>query len=553
MTLRSISTCAFFAVALLAPAALPCHADPVWQWSVPITGGVDKTGPSRAFLWIPQSCRRVRGVVISQNNMEEEMILENPKFRKAMANLGFAEVWVAPAFNWQFRFDQGAGDVFNSFMNDLAAESGYSELKFAPVVPMGHSAQASWPYYFAAWAPGRTLAALSVSGQWPYFRDKIFAPDIWGDKTVDGIPCLETMGEYEAADTWSREGLFERQSHPRLALSMAAGPAQSHFIAADAKIDYLILYIRKAAQYRIPKRWTGASAPALIPIDPTKTGWLADKWRKDQPPTAPAAPVGKYKGDPAQAFWYFDGEMAKATERYEAVDRGLKTDLVGFVQDGRMVPQRNEHLQVDLAFEPGPDGVTFHLGTAFYDTVPGGSPRPQQWTGLTPGSPIGHATGGGPISIDRIAGPFEKIGPDTFRVKLQKETIGTEKRYELVFAATHLGDSRYRPAVQQAHMFIPARNTQGAEQHIDFPAIPDQKAGVRSLKLKATSDARVPVSYYVQSGPAIVKDNTLTFTQIPPRAKFPVRVTVVAWQYGRSAAPQLQTAEPVARTFSITR
>jgi len=556
-TLELISRRTAVAAALVSGllcSAVPAYSAAVWQWSVPVSGGTDKAGPSRAFLWIPQDCGKVRGVVISQNNMEEEMILENPRFRKALAKLDFAEVWVSPAFSGLFRFDQGAGDVFNSFMNNLADQSGYSELKFVPIIPMGHSAQASWPYYFAAWNPGRTLAALSVSGQWPYFRDKMFAPDIWGDRTIDGIPCLETMGEYESADTWANEGLHERQQHPLLPLSMAAGPAQSHFVAADAKIDYLILYIRKATQYRIPREWNGDSAPTLIPIDPTKTGWLVDRWRKNDPPAAPPAPVGQYKGDPGQAFWYFDEETAQATAKYEAAYRGKKTDLVGYIQDGQMVPQRNEHLQVDLKFEPDADGVTFHLGGAFYDTVPGGSPRPANWTGLPAGAPISHASGGSPISIDRITGPFEKIGPDTFSVRLQKETIGTEDRYELVFAETHPGDNEYRPAVQQAHMFIPARNTSGAEQRITFPAIHDQKSNVNSLKLQATSDAHVPVYYYVRQGPAeIVGGNTLKFTKIPPSAAFPVKVTVVAWQYGRSVEPLLKTAQPVERTFSIVK
>ena len=523
----------------------------VWQWSVPVAGGADKAGPARAFLWIPQTCRHVRGVIFAQNNMEEEMILEAPRFRQAMARLQFAEVWVAPAFDHLFRFNQGAGDVFNGMMHDLAVASGYRELTFAPVVPMGHSAAASMPYYFAAWDPGRTLAALSISGQWPYFRSEMFAPDIWGGRTIDGVPCLETMGEYESADSWAGEGLSERQQHPHLPLSMAAGPAQSHFLAADAKIAYLILYIQKATLYRLPKDWNGDAAPQLIPIDPTKTGWLADRWRKNQPPSAPAAPVGQYQGDPKQAFWYFDEDMAKATEAYEAAYQGKKVELVGFVQDGQMVAQRNEHLQVDLKFEPDADGVTFHLGTAFYDTVPGGSPRPAQWTGLAAGTPLGHATDGVPISLDRIIGPFEKTGPGTFRVSLQKETTSRENRFELVLAATHPGDGQFRPAVQQAHLIIPAHNEQGADQHITFPVIPNQTVSAPSITLHATSDAHVPVSYYVRSGPAVVQGDTLTLTAIPPRAEFPIAVTVIAWQYGRSVAPLLKTAAPVACTFYI--
>jgi hypothetical protein len=51
----------------------------------------------------------------------------------------------------------------------------------------------------------------------------------------------------------------------------------------------------------------------------------------------------------------------------------------------------------------------------------------------------------------------------------------------------------------------------------------------------------------------VADDGTLTFTPIPPRAKFPVKVTVVAWQFGRGIEPKLKTAEPVERSFLLTR
>lgn len=497
----------------------------------------------------------LRGVVVAQQNMEEISILENPKFRAALAKMGFAEVWVAPFFDHLFRFNQGAGDTFNGMMGDLADESGYAELSFAPIVPLGHSAAASWPYYFAAWNPDRTLCALSVSGQWPYFRDQNFAPDIWGNRNIDFVPCLESMGEYESADTWSREGLWERQQHPLMPLSMLANPGQGHFAATDAKVEYLAFYIKKTVEYRMPRGWDGASAPKLISIDPTKTGWLVDKWRRDQPPAAASAPVGKYTGDPKEAFWFFDREMAEATGRYEAKSRGLKPQLAGYVQDDKMAAQHNEHLQVDLKFEPEADGVTFKLAGAFYDQVPEGSPRLPDWTGLPVGSPLGHAPDSDAISIDPVCGPVEKLNADTFAVRFQKETLQVTnvRAYELVFAATHPGNAEYKPAVQQAHLFIPARNLQGIEQHITFPEIPDQKAGVKFLRLNATSDANVPVNYFVREGPAEVKGNILKFTPVPPRTKYPVKVTVVAWQYGRSTEPKLKTAASVELSFHLVK
>lgn len=524
-----------------------------WQWSVVTKNEKTNNGVARAWLWVPSDCKHLNGVVVGQHNMEEISILENPVFRKALAKLNFAEVWVAPMFDHAFDFTKGAGETFNDFMNRLADESGYSELRYVPIAPIGHSAAASWPYDFGMWNPQRILCALSVSGQWPYVRDKFAAPDIWGSNTLDFVPFLETMGEYEAAATWSAEGLRERAQHPHMPLTMLASPGQGHFAATDAKVEWLTLYLEKCVQYRMPKNWDGNSAPSLIPIDPTKTGWLMDKWHRDKPPTAASAPVREYKGDLKQAFWFFDEELVRATEKYEAKFRGFKPQLVGILQDGKFVPQTETHLQLTPKFEPEADGITFKLTGAFYNSVPSGSHRMPDWAQLPTNAPLSHASSGA-ISIDPIAGPIKKISADIFAFDLKRETLLTTnvKSYELVFAATHPGDAEYKPAVQQAHMSVPARNTQGAEQHISFPEIPDQNTETKSLKLNAVSDANVPVHYYVREGPAEIDGDALVFTKIPPRAKHPVKVTVVAWQYGRSAEPKLKSAEPVERTFLIT-
>ncbi|HEX9048335.1 MAG TPA: hypothetical protein VF988_15015, partial [Verrucomicrobiae bacterium] len=327
-----------------------------------------------------------------------------------------------------------------------------------------------------------------------------------------------------------------------------------HFASTDAKVQWLALYLKKAVQYRVPKDWNGNGAPKLISIDPTKTGWLMDKWRRDQAPKAASAPVGQYTGDPKEAFWFFDEELVRATEKYEAKFRGLKPQLVGYFQDGKMAPQTDTHLQVTPKFEPEADGIRFKLPGAFYDAVPGGSTRLSGWTQLPTNSPVGHASDGA-ISIDPISGPIKKISADTFAVDFKRETLlsTNAKSYEMVMAATHPGDAEYKAAVQQAHIYIPARNSQGKPQHITFPAIPDQPASAKSLELNATSDAGVPVHYLVREGPAEVQGDLLEFTPIPPRAKYPVKVTVIAWQYGRSSEPKLQTAAPVERTFSIVK
>jgi hypothetical protein len=360
------------------------------------------------------------------------------------------------------------------------------------------------------------------------------------------------MGEYEAAEGRAGDGLPQRQKYPLTPLTMLQCPSEGHFAPTEKKSDFLTFYLKKAAQYRLPESSSLTGSVPLKPVDPTKQGWLVDRWHSKSGPTAPAAPVAQYKGDSAQAFWCFDEETANAIEAYEAEYRGKSVDLLDYVHDGKVVPQTNSHQQVNLKFEPADDGITFKLSTTFLDIVPGGSGRPAGWMGLPAGSPIGHANNPEAISIDRICGPVSKLSSDTFQVQFDPVGMNNKHRsVEIWLAATHPGDDHYRPMIQQSLMHIPFRNTAEAPQHLAFPKLDNRKAPSGSVELTATSDAGAPVSYYVMGGPAEITGSKLTFMPIPPRAKFPVKVTVVAWQYGRSRKPLLQTAEPVEQSFMI--
>src|SRR5439155_24159927 len=105
-----------------------------WQWSAPVDSvkSSETDDHPRAFLWIPPNCQHLRAVVVGQHNMEEEPILEHPVFRKTLAEIGFAEIWITPALDGLFRFDKGAGENFDGMMKSLAQTSGYSELSTAP-------------------------------------------------------------------------------------------------------------------------------------------------------------------------------------------------------------------------------------------------------------------------------------------------------------------------------------------------------------------------------------------------------------------------------------
>jgi hypothetical protein len=522
-----------------------------WQWSVPVPPLADRPNETpRAFLWIPPNCERVRGVVFGHHNMEEIGVFEHPVFRRTLAELGFAEVWVAPTFDRNFRFDLGAGERFDAMLAALAAESGYAELTNAPLVPCGHSAAASMPWYIAAWQPERVIAGVSFSGQWPYVPDPDWAPP-FPDHAIDSVPGLVAQGEYEWVDETILRGLKIKNAHPLMPLSALGCPADGHFIALEDKIEMLALYVQKAAQYRLPKNYSGGPVQ-LNPIDVTKTGWLAERYATDKNSSAPAAPVGEFKGAVTNAFWYFDGELAKAVEAFQQKQRG-RAALVGYVQAGETLPETpGAHHQITLKFLPADDGVTFQLQPTFLATVPKG--RPERWARQKAGTAIEVPQTKVPITIQRICGPVEKISADTWRVAFNRASfLGDGRGNEAWFAAVWPGDGPFNRAVQQAMLPIPRRLSEGQGQQIDFPPLAPQKAGVQSLRLTATSDSGLPVGFFVREGPAEIAGDTLKFTALPPRAKFPVRVTVGAYQFGRLAEPKIQSAAPVFREFLIEK
>lgn len=514
----------------------------VWQWSVAVDSVVSeetKDHPT-AFLWIPEACKQVRGVVVGQHNMIEEGIFEHPVFRKAMTGLGFAVVWVSPAFSITFDFNKDAGDDFTYMMKKLADSSGYQELAFVPVVPVGHSALASYPWNFGAWAPERTLAVISIHGDAPLTKLTGSGkpnPD-WGKRTVEGVPGLFIMGEYEWREDRIAPGFDYVSKHPKAPVTFFADAGHGHFDYAGELIRYLELFIKKAAAYRLPAT-VPLSKPASLRFINPEDGWLMDRWRRDSLPVAPAATYKNYKGDKVFSSWVFDKELADATEKFYAAARGKKPQFLGFVQNGETVQPNNSHANYNLKFVPEKDGITFHLRSFFADSSREKLSKGQAST---------------PIVISRICGPVKKVTDTTFQLCFYRTGFNNPKRSNDVWLlAANKGDAVYKSTVQQADLRFPLQNKEGKGQQIIFPAIPNQSVTAKGLKLTASSTAGVPLSYYVKEGPAEVMGNELRFTQIPPRAKFPMRITVVAWQYGRSAAPKLQSAEPVKRTFYIVK
>ena len=529
----------------------------VWQWSIPMAGTCSPENhlPSTAFLYIPPQTKTLRGVVIGQYNMLERPIMEHPKFRDYLQKLDYGAIWIAPTpfpgGQFDFRNPKQAMAMDRMF-RDLTKVSGYRELADIPFVGLGHSAMADFPYQIAAWKPERAMAGISYDGSVPnvdygysYGKNPILNDEAL--KRLKGIPLLLRSGGI--GGNANQRAMVVRKVHPELALTVIMDPGSGHFDINDNIMDYLGKYLMKADKIR------GVGAMPLKKVE-IKNGWFVDYWRYNDPPQVKAAPAGRFQakkgryGD--EANWVLDEEHAKMHEVHEALYRGKKVQLLGYVQKGKILPDVKDHFQIHPRFHPEKDGQSFKISATFLDAVTDG--RAPGWVNKKAGEKIAHGNDPQNIHIYPDCGPVVRLDNQTMAVRFDRFGFTSSRRtggFSMI--AIHPGDDVYRRCVLQSEMYVPVFNKSGFRQYIDFPALPDVKAGARSLKLNAVCNTGLPVEYIVVHGPAYLRDNELIFTPIPPGSKYPVEVKIIACQYGTANEPKVRSALPVTRKFNIVR
>lgn len=512
-------------------------ADHVYQYAI-------QAASRTVYLWIPPDCKQVKGVIISLSNLLERQWLEDPLIRKTASDIGLGIIWVGPAQNGDQSFTAdmkpGMEVIFQQMMDALAKESGYDELKTVPVIPMGHSANGHFAWTFANAFPDRTIAAIPIK--------TIPLPDTLRFRN---IPLCYIVGEttewpqYRVPDPATKPGdrdfywpvvrksaLALRRQNPDNLISVVTDPGGGHFDWSARLAQFVALYIRKACLYRLP-----AKGDAILKSVNKASGWLTGNGGMVTDEFVPA-PYAKFKGKPTDGYWFFDKEMALAAAGFEGDRLQRKKQMPTFIQDGQLVPVAKLGY-APLKFVPEQDGLSFKLTTGFLPAIP-----PEL---IGSGQFLGHAEG--PINLKLITGPATQTGPNSFRLQFDRRGMGGE----IWIQAEQAGDAEYRHAVQPGMLKIPSRLTIGSTQQITFNQIPDQKPVTKTVKLQANSTAGLPVDYYVVAGPAYVERGLLYITPIPVKSKFPIKITVAAYQWGRSIAPLFQSAEPVVQTFFINR
>ena len=499
--------------------------------------GVDLIpGKATAFLWVPPKVRRIRAVIMAAANVIERRFCDDPQVRAMAASGGVAIVFFQPG--WK-------GDIFGSprfipyvesILGELADKSGYGELRVVPWIPIGHSGNSKFCESMGRMKPERTLANIVVKGK---------VPGVAKDGSTAGlvvIPILFVGGEFEEVMPpdkvrnfwWSEkmQSFAEDRAHvPESLLNGMIDRGHGHFDWFSDMSRYAALFLHKA----IAARLDGGGRLRVVPF---ASGWLADPNG-----ICESAAVADYKGDHKAAFWFFDREQVESWKPLFWRDKGKKEQLLGFTEDGVIAPWWNGWGLQEISFRPREDGMTFRVSAAFRDEVP--APFADA------GTKVGHAEGGAiSFHVAGWAGATEQTGPDTFRVRYDREGLNGRTGH-IVIGASHEGDAQYRATSAITHFFIPINHTDGQRQSIRFDKIGDVPVGITTVPLPATVDSGAKPDFYVSWGPAVVEGDHLRITEPPCKARFPLEVKVTAYQWGCAGDKPRASATPVSQIFHI--
>lgn len=535
IALLSLLQCATAAVTA-APSFAATPENQVFQFMTSATfdlgGGTTRT--ATAYLWIPPASQRIRGVLVAGRNVPEHGLVGHPAVRAACTDSDLAVLWCCPTFYvGAIKDGKRHGAFLQQLLSRLAAASGYDELATAPWLPIGESYHLGMVKQLVNDWPERCIAAVQIKGGYL-------------DIESTSVPVLSAIGTCDEWDQERKDMLNQwkdvsfyrkheqrRTKRPEWPASLLIEGGSGHFECTEPMARLIAQYIRSAAQARLSSDGT----PALRPVN-LDTGYVAGL----PVPDAQVLEPTRYRDCPPESRslpWYFDSSLARAACDMARINWTAQTQVPAFADaQGRAIPFGYRGISSPLPYAAGADGLTYQLGATFLDRIPEGF--------IHAGTALRHAAG--QPTIEWICGPLVPMGENRFRIALDR----TWPDSPIFLRVWHPGDGTFRPAVQPGELKL-TPNRQGQPQKITFEAIPDQAETVKSIPLRATADSGLPVRYFVRAGPAEIHGDRLVFTSIPARTRRPVTVTVVAWQWGRAAAPAIQTAETVERSFLLKR
>jgi hypothetical protein len=508
------------------------HAEAaLWHYRVPFESSRVRDG--QVLIWLPPRATEIRGLLIGGRLGIELEIALHPLIRKVCEEERIAIVYFDPHISATFKFweDPTLESSWLKAIDDLAERTGHPEIRRVPWITMGHSTAGIFARNVAYRWPSRTAGVLHIKSGNFHQRDMLPPGGSNGAFSLVGVPLLAINGQFEEygpegglRPEWGRETqwvyvvkdiLRFREKDPKHLMSLWVEPGGNHHFGSPEFFRIVTLFIRKTAQYRLPKELPMGNDPIVCQPLALEDGWVSDA--SLDAPRHPPAPYREYTGDRLHVFWHYDEEMAKAHAEFH-----------------RLMNRHQCLSRPQLRWLDEGDGWLIEAEATFLDRMP------EEYGGRVANMPIGHASGE-ILYLCRISDPVQQVAPNRFRLLRPMKSVP--------IAAYHPGDAQYRPTIRWATIPMPA--VKGATQTIEFPQPPNLRVSEGFIKLEARASSGLPIYYEVNYGPVIVKGDRVIIDELPVRAKFPIECKITAWQMGRRIEPPIQPAEPVSRTFLI--
>jgi hypothetical protein len=266
-----------------------------------------KPTTATGYLWIPEDCKRLQGLLILCANVPEHRLVGHPAIRSVCAAHDLGIYWGTSTFyNFQAKQENKTTVAFlQQLLDGLAKTSGYEEVATVPWLPMGESGHLLMVDALLEAAPERCIAGI-------YIKNNHLPPK------NRRIPVLVAFG---AAQEWSQdksdirtnwnnvgagyEGILkQRTANPQWPLSYIIDGTSGHFDCSERLTKSFAHYIELVAKARL----SDGGSPALKPVSLEK-GFLADlpvPGHEDQPVTEFSQTPAEKRGLP----WYFDRASA---------------------------------------------------------------------------------------------------------------------------------------------------------------------------------------------------------------------------------------------------
>jgi len=263
--------------------------------SFAFSGG--KTRQATAYLWVPPSCVKLRGVLVACRNVTEHWLTGHPAIRDACEKENLALLWSCPSFYPGMDSKDDGRELaafLREILGELAATTGYTELARAPWLPMGGSAHLQMVKRLVDAAPEQCIAAIQI---------KNGRMDIGFRTTVPVLTMIGTSYEWDQAKTdllvqWKTTKddaahQRRREATPDWPGSLLVEGGSGHFECTEPMADYIARYITAAMRARMPaddtlpqpldrgEGWiSGCGLPGGVDLHPTalRNATTEERW-----------------------------------------------------------------------------------------------------------------------------------------------------------------------------------------------------------------------------------------------------------------------------------